>query len=309
LASIAKEIGGDDFEFLALSKSDQDPHFVSPTPTLMKKTNEAVLFFEIGMFLEGWADEVTKGSGNPNIAKGAKGRIVVSQNIPKEEIPSQISRSEGDLHPEGNPHVWLDPIRVKALAENIATALKGVLPEKGQQIGERLSNFNCKIDKMLFGEELVKLVGSKKLSRMMLDGTLWTFLNEEEYQNEKFITKLGGWLKKAENLKGVKAIEYHRVWVYFCKSFGIELVGAIEEKPGIPPGPKHQKELVEKVKNDGVKLIFVDNFYSPKLANSIAKNTGAKVVILPNQIGGEKGTDDYFSFMDYLLNKITEALK
>lgn len=309
LTAIAKEVGGDDFEYITLAKPDQDPHYVSPTPLLMKKTNEAELLIEVGMQLEIWADNVANNSGNPKIFRGGKGRIVASLNIPKEEVPSIVTRAEGHIHPEGNPHIWLDPIRTKMIAENIAQALITISPYKKDKINERLKDFQNKIDKSLFGEELIKLVGSQKLTRLALDGTLFNFLSEKEYKGEKLITKLGGWLKKAEQLRGMKVVEYHKVWVYFCKVFGMDIIGTVEEKPGISPGPRHIREITEKIKNNAVKIILVDNFYNPSLPNLIAKETGSKVVVLPNQVGGEQGIDDYFDLIEYLLDKILEAMK
>src|ERR1051325_10789015 len=82
LKSITDALAGDDFEVTALAKPDQDPHTVTPTPTLMKKLREADLFIEIGLQLELWADQVATGSGNPNIGQGAKGRLIASAGIP-----------------------------------------------------------------------------------------------------------------------------------------------------------------------------------------------------------------------------------
>lgn len=308
LAAIAMAVGGDRFEYISLAKPDQDPHFVSPTPALMKKTREAVLMLEIGMMLDGWADEVANGSGNPLIVRGGKGRVTVSIGVPKEEVPSAVTRAEGDIHPQGNSHIWLDPIRAKMIAEKIAQAMASVAPTYEGEFKEQLKRFQNRIDETLFGKELVRLVGPAKLSRLSLDGQLHKFLSERDFGGEKLISKLGGWLKKAEPLRGIKVAEYHKVWVYFSKTFGMELRGTIEEKPGIPPGPRHQREIVRKISQEGVKLILVDNFYDVSLPNAIGKATGAKVVVLPNQVGGEAGINDYFQFIDYILDKLLKTL-
>jgi len=82
-------------------------------------------------------------------------------------------------------------------------------------------------------------------------------------------------------------------------------VGTIEEKPGIAPGPRHVKDTVDLVKREGVKQIFVDNFYDAAVPERIARDGGARVDLLPNQVGGEKGVDDYFKLMDHILDKVT----
>src|SRR5262245_57193830 len=159
LKSITDELAGREFEVTALSKPDQDPHFVSPTPTLMKKLREAELFVEIGLQLELWADEVANGSANGKIAKGSPGRLVASSGISREEVPQLVDRKQGDVHPEGNPHIWLSPPRVKSIAENIAGGLKRLAPSKGEDIDKRLQAFKDRIDEALFGADLVKEVG------------------------------------------------------------------------------------------------------------------------------------------------------
>jgi ABC-type Zn uptake system ZnuABC Zn-binding protein ZnuA len=104
-------------------------------------------------------------------------------------------------------------------------------------------------------------------------------------------------------------VEFHKVWAYVAADFGFELVGTIEEKPGIAPGPRHVKDTIQKVKASGVKLILVDNFYDAALPRRIAKETGAKVVVLANSVRGEKRIKDYFALIDHVLTSATAALE
>ena len=304
LKSIADVLGGDDFDVTALSKPDQDPHGVSPTPSLMKKLREAELFIEIGLQLELWADQVATGSGNPNLANGAKGRLVASKGISREEVPVNPSRAQGDVHPEGNPHVWIDPLRAKQIAENIAESLKALEPGKAAAIDERLKAFKNRIDEALFGKELVKDLGGAALTRRALNGTLFAWLEEK-----KLTERLGGWLKKAAPLRGIKALEYHKSWVYLAKLLGFDLIGSVQVKPGIEPGPKHIEYLKEFIPREKVRLVIVDNFYDPSVPNALARDTGVKVVVVPGQPGGEAGTEDYVAFLDRVIGLLVEALR
>ena len=309
LEAIVKEVGGDKIETFSLAAGDQDPHFVSPTPSLMKRVRSADLLFEIGMQLELWADQVADGSGNSRIFRAGGGRITLSTGIPKLEVPSTLSRAQGDIHPEGNPHMWLDPVRAKLIAENAAKALKAAYPESAAYFDDRLQSFEKRVDHALFGDELLKVVGSRKLSRLAIDGRLGEFLDSHDYQGKKLAELAGGWLAKARPLRGQKVIEFHKVWVYFANTFGFELVGTIEEKPGIAPGPRHVNDTVNLVRTSKVKLILVDNFYDPALPRRIASETGARAVILPNQVRGEKGVNDYFSLMEHVLRAMVAAVK
>lgn len=308
LKALTEEVGGNRVEVIALAKGDQDPHFVTPTPVLMKKTREAALFIENGFSLELWADEVVNGSGNSRIFRGTPGRVVAGTGASALEIPSVLSRELGDIHPQGNPHVWLDPLLAKVEAGNIAEALKRADPAGASYYDTRKADFDRRIDTAMFGEELLKLVGIQKLTRLAWSGELSTFLATNKFGGEPLSAKAGGWLKQTESLRDVKAYEFHKVWVYFARTFGLKLAGTIEERPGIPPGPQHVRQVTEAIKSQKIPLILVDNFYDPALPNNIARETGAKVVILPNQVEGEPGIKTYFDLIDRLVKDITTTL-
>jgi len=308
LKALTEEVGGTRVDVVSLARGDQDPHFVTPTPVLMRRTRDAALFVENGFSLELWADEVVNGSGNSRIAKGSPGRVVAATGVAALEIPSVLSREMGDIHPQGNPHVWLDPLLAKQEADNIADALKRVDPSGADYYEQRKADFDKRIDNAMFGEELVKLVGIQKLTRLVQTGELRTFLETTKLGGQPLSTKTGGWLKQAEALNGVKAYEFHKVWAYFARAFGMKLVGTIEERPGIPPGPQHVRHVTDQIKADKIPLILVDNFYDPALPNNISRETGARVAILPNQVEGEQTIKTYFALIDYLIKDITSAL-
>jgi zinc/manganese transport system substrate-binding protein len=308
LKALTEEVGGDRVVVTSLARGDQDPHFVTPTPVLMRETREADLFIENGFSLELWADQVANGSGNARIFRGTQGRVIAGTGIVALEVPQVISREFGDIHPQGNPHVWLDPLQAKVLAGNISDALKRLDPAGAAYYDSRRADFFNRIDNALFGPELLKLIGIQKLTRLAWSGQLYSFLENNKFGGQPLMARAGGWLKAAEPMRGVKAFEFHKVWVYFARLFGLQLLGTIEERPGIPPGPQHVRGVIDTVKAEKVRLILVDNFYDPSLPNSIARETGAVVVILPNQVTGEPGINTYFDLMDFLIRKIDDAL-
>jgi len=225
------------------------------------------------------------------------------------EIPSVITRELGDIHPQGNPHVWLDPLLAKVQAGNICEALKSADPSNAADYDKRKGDFFQRIDTALFGPELLKLLGIQKLTRLAWSGQLQTFLDNNKIGGAPLAAKAGGWLKATEPLRGKKAYEFHKVWVYFSRVFGLQLAGTIEERPGIPPGPQHVRQVTERIKAENIPLILVDNFYDPALPSSIARQTGAALVLLPDQVEGEPDIKTYFDLMDHLIRKMTEALK
>jgi ABC-type Zn uptake system ZnuABC Zn-binding protein ZnuA len=309
LKALVQEVGGDKVDAIALAKGDQDPHSVTPTPVLMRRTREAGLFIENGFSLEMWADEVVNGSGNSRIFRGTPGRVIAGTGIPALEIPAVLTRELGDIHPQGNPHVWLDPLLAKIEAGNICEALKRTDPSNADFYASRLKDFNRRIDEALFGPELVNVLSAQKLTRLAWSGDLRNFLESNKLNGKPLSELAGGWLKQASALRGIKAVEFHKVWVYFARVFGIQLMGTIEERPGIPPGPQHVRQVVDLVRSQKIPLIMVDNFYDPALPNNIARQTGARVVILPNQVEGDPGIKTYFDLINHLVGELTAALK
>jgi zinc/manganese transport system substrate-binding protein len=309
LKSLTEEVGGDHVTVTSLAKGDQDPHFVTPTPVLMRKTREADLFIENGFSLELWADEVANGSGNNRIFRGNPGRVVAGKGIAALEIPAVLTRELGDIHPQGNPHVWLDPLLAKVEADNICEALKAADPSGAEYYEGRRKDFAKRIDEAMFGPELLKLIGIQKLTRLAWSGQLFPFLEGNNFGGQPLSAKAGGWLKQAAALRGTKAFEFHKVWVYFARIFGLQLLGTIEERPGIPPGPQHLRQVTDKIKAEKAPLIMVDNFYDPAMPNNIARQTGASVVILPNQVEGDPSVRNYFELIDHIIRQTTAALE
>jgi zinc/manganese transport system substrate-binding protein len=304
LATITKDIGGDRVSVTSLMKPNQDPHTLVAKPTFKVAAKNADLFVELGLGLDIWSSAVTDASGNPDIQTGQKGRVIASDGITTKELPATLSKAWGDIHPNGNPHVWLDPVNVKQLAANIAAGLVRVDPDGKDIYAANLKAFQTKIDDALYGHALVEEYGASKLERLSRRNELIDYL-----KTKKTYDKLGGWLKKAEPLRGLKILTYHKTWIYFCDRFGIDVRGEIEEKPGIPPSQDYLATLIKKVSADGIKVLFIDTIYPTKDGQFIADKTSAKIVASPIDIGGAPGADDYFSLINTLLDRILAAAK
>jgi zinc/manganese transport system substrate-binding protein len=130
-ASIAKEVGGDLVSVKSLLRSNQDPHYIEPKPSYASSMNKADLFIAVGLELEiGWVPVLLTQSRNPKIQRGQKGYLEPWQGIHILDIPKgKIDRSHGDIHPDGNPHYWLDPRNGVLIANNIAKRLGRLDPK------------------------------------------------------------------------------------------------------------------------------------------------------------------------------------
>jgi zinc/manganese transport system substrate-binding protein len=307
LKYVTQQIGGDKVDVVALTNPKQDPHYVTPTPRMNQLTTDADLFIENGLSLDLWAKNVIDASGNPNIQVGSSGHLVATVNVPVKELPTVVSRAWGDIHPQGNPHAWLDPFNIKIIADNIAERLKKLDPDNTDYYQKHLDDFKNRIDVAMFGEELLKVIGKKAgaiLERKTKNNELDNWL-----KSKKIDTQLGGWMKKAQSLKGVKVISYHKTYIYFAERFGLDIAGELEEKPGIPPPPQHRDAIVEQVKREGVKAILNDNFYSQEAAQYVADKTGAKVIITYIDVGAVEEVDTYEKLITYFIEKLTQSIQ
>ena len=125
LKSIAETIAKDHIHLESLIKGPQDPHFLSPKPSYMIKARKADLLILIGMDLEiGWLPGIIQGARNPQIQKGRPGYLNTSQFIKALSVPKgKVDRFFGDIHPFGNPHFLLDPIRAIQVSKGIKKKL------------------------------------------------------------------------------------------------------------------------------------------------------------------------------------------
>jgi zinc/manganese transport system substrate-binding protein len=107
----------------------------------------------------------------------------------------------------------------------------------------------------------------------------------------------------------VKIVTYHRSWPNFADHFGLDVMGYVEPRPGIPPSPSHTLDLIKAMKEQGVKIILVEPYFDLKTPNSIARETGAKVLVLPPSVGGVKEVTDYLKLFDYDIRVLTDTIK
>ena len=217
LASLTQEVGGDRVQVESMAKGYQDPHFVEAKPSFLLKLRHADLLINVGLELEiGWLPPLVTQSGNPKIQPGNAGSLDASQFAEVLEIPQgQVTRAMGDVHPQGNPHYWMDPDNGRRVAKGIATKLASMQPADAQYFMQRFDDF------------------SKRLT-------------EAEKR----------WEAQMKPLHGVKVVTYHRSFPNLAKHFGLNVIGYVEPRPGIPPTPGHTIEVIQ---TQSV-VIFVPDF-------------------------------------------------
>lgn len=178
IGAIVQEVGGNDVSLDILSKGAQNLHALETKPSYMLKLSRADLFIWNGLGLEaGWLDAVVRGARNPKVSAGSKGNLELGSYLDPIEVPKgAISRSEGDVHPEGNPHWSLDPIREGKAALLIGDRLAQLDPAKAEEFKSRAKKFNERLQektkiwqKRLQATGITKVISYHKTLNYFLD--------------------------------------------------------------------------------------------------------------------------------------------
>jgi zinc/manganese transport system substrate-binding protein len=301
-AAIAREIGRDRVEVEAIVAGNADAHFIKPKPSYAIMLRDADLFVSTGLDLELWAPVIVNKAGNRKIVDGAEGYVSASHGLELLEKPASMDRSAGDVHIYGNPHITTSPLNITVIARNIATGLCKVDPEGCDTYKVNLDDFNDRIARRLYGDQLVEALGVDALDPLARSGRLVPFLEEHGLVGE-----LGGWLGEAMPFRGQKLVCYHKNWIYFTTLFGLSVVDYVEPKPGIPPTARHVAELIERIEDENVHVLLTANYFERSKPELIAERTGIVPVVVPMYVQGEPGIETYFDLVDLWVGRLKTA--
>jgi zinc/manganese transport system substrate-binding protein len=269
LKALTEEVGGKLVDVEALARGTQNAHELEIRPSLMLKLRRADILVENGLELDSWADVAVQGANNPNIVRGAPGRVDVSRGIQVLEVPStRVDRSMGDVHPLGNPHYSLDPGMAPIITQNIVDALTRFAPDHRAEFENNRQAFLKRLDEAM-----------------------------------------ARWTRAMEPLKGSKVVVYHPQWIYMLSRFGLNQAATLEDRPGIPASPGHLTRVIRQMKEERIKVIIVEPWNDLKLASRVADEAGAKAVVLASMVGGVKGADSYIEAIDHNINALVTAMK
>ncbi len=306
-AAIAREIVGDRGTVTSIATGDENPHYVQPKPSFVPALSQADLFVTTGLDLELWVPALLDKANNPKVTEGSRGYVAAYAGINLLDVPTTLSRAQGDIHVYGNPHIWTEPLNAVQIARNILTGLKRVSPENADYFTVREKDFEDRVYRALFGDELVKLLGGPTLADLDRQGKLFEFLNSKQYQGAPLSTRLGGWLKQAMPFRGNEVACYHKEWDYFSREYGLPCFDYIEPKPGIPPTPGHVLEIINAMREKHIQVLLSTNYYDRNQVLEVAQRTGAKAVIVPSNTSSAPGVTTYFDLMNLWITELTRA--
>lgn len=269
LAAIAREIGGDAVDVTSLAKPTEDPHYVDAKPSHIVTLNRADVLIEGGAELE-------LGWLPPLLENSRNAKIAAG-------APGRIVASQG----------------VKML--EIPTSFdrsKGDVHSLGNP-HFLIDPLNVKIMAAQIAEHLAQI---DPRSAALYRANLAAF-------NQKVDAKLVAWQKQLAPFKGAKIVTYHKDFVYLAQRFNLQIVAELEPKPGIAPSPAHLAQVISAMKAANVRVILVQPYQNRKTAETVARQTGAVVLDIPQQPGARKDTTTYFQMMDYLVGTLASGLR
>jgi zinc/manganese transport system substrate-binding protein len=143
--ALATELGGDRVSVYVATNALQDVHRVDAKPSLVARARTADLVFATGAELEiGWLPVLVQESGNPRIQPGTPGYFEAASQLNLLEVPTRLDRSLGDIHPQGNPHLQLDPRNIAVVAKALTTRLTQLDAGNAEYYRQRGSDFDAR---------------------------------------------------------------------------------------------------------------------------------------------------------------------
>jgi zinc/manganese transport system substrate-binding protein len=268
LGSLAREIGGSLVEVTVLAKPTEDPHFVDARPSLIVTLNRADLLIEGGAELEL--------GWLPALLQGVRNTRIAAG------APGRILASTGVTMLEvpttfdrsrGDVHALGNP---HFMLDPLNVRLIAT------QIAEHLAQIDA---------------GSADQYRANL-----------QRFNTRLDAKLTEWQAQLAPFRGARIVTYHRDFVYLAARFGLEVAATLEERPGIAPSPSHIAAVIATMRTQNARVILVQPYQNRRTAETVARQTGATVLDMPQQPGVAANTDSYFDLMDYLVRTLAGAL-
>lgn len=269
LAALAREIGGSAVEVTALAKPTEDPHYVDAKPSHIVTLNRADVLIEGGAELE---------------------------------------------------LGWLPPLLESARNSRIASTGRGrVVASQGIRMVEvpttfdrsrgdvhSLGNPHFLIDplsaKVVAANIATHFAQADPASAALYRTNLTSFM-------ARIDAKLSQWEGQLAPFRGAKIVTYHKDFAYFANRFGLEVLETLEPKPGIAPSPAHLAQVISAMKAANVRVILVQPYQNRRTAETVARQTGARVLDIAQQPGARRNTTTYFDMMDYMVTTLATALR
>jgi ABC-type Zn uptake system ZnuABC Zn-binding protein ZnuA len=268
LWAITRAIVGDLGEVQVATRPGQNPHDLEIRPSQILLVRRAEILVRNGLEEDSWIDPVIESSGNPRLLRGAPSVIEAVRGLTILKV--RTGPIDRSL---GDVHPSGNPH---------FTLDPGTLP-------------------MVTANIVAGLSGLRPDLAERLEANRRAFLDEVAAAARRWSAALAPY-------RGAPMVSYHDSWPYFYRAFGLEELGIIEDRPGVPPSPQHLVALIRQMRERRARVVLLESWYPTASADAVARAAGARVVVLPQSPGAVKGPHTYITHLDFLVTSLTRAL-
>ncbi len=267
--ALAVEIGGNLVKTDSATHALQDPHYIQARPSLIAKLRKADLLICSGAELEiGWLPQLLSKANNPDVRPGNIGYFEASSFVPRLDVPASVDRAKGDMHPQGNPHVQVNPHNILIITQALTGRMAQLDPANAEGYRQGAADFLERWREAIVAWE--DRAGVLRGKLVVAHHKSWVYLQD--------------WLglvevATLEPVPGVPPTASHLGEL--LRMFGEE--------------------------GDGAEYIIRAPYQSDKASLWLSERTGISAFLLPLTVGGSEGATDLFSLFDDILDRLLEV--
>jgi ABC-type Zn uptake system ZnuABC Zn-binding protein ZnuA len=268
LWAITRALVGDLGDVQVATRPGQNPHDLEIRPSQILLVKRAEILVRNGLDEDAWIDPVIESSGNPRLLRGS---------------PSVVEAVRG---------LQMLKVRTGAVDRSLGDVHPAGNPRFTLDPGTA----------PIVTANIVAGLGRLRpdLAERLEANRRW-FLDEVDAATQRWTATLAPY-------RGAPVVSYHDSWPYFYRAFGLEELGVIEDRPGVPPSPQHLAALIRQMRERGVKVVLVESWYPTDTPMAVARAAGAQILVVPQSPGAVKGTDTYIGHLDALVTAVAAAL-
>ena len=269
LWALTRAVAGALVDVEVATRLGQNPHDIEVRPSQILLVKRADVLVRSGLEEDAWVDPIVEGAGNPKLLRGSPNVVEAARGVEVLKVPTRA----------------------------IDRSMGDVHP---------LGNPHYTLDPANVPIITANIVAGLARVAPELAAKL-------EANRQAFLARVAAadrrWKETLAPYRGARLASYHDSWPYLYRAFGFVEGGLVEDRPGVPPSPQHLATLIRQMKEEKIKVILLETWYPADVSSFVARETGARVLVLPRAPGAVKGTDDYIAHLDYVVNAIANALK
>jgi ABC-type Zn uptake system ZnuABC Zn-binding protein ZnuA len=269
LQALVEAVGADRVLVESLASPAQDPHAIDLKPGQIARLRTAALLVRIGLDHEPWLTRALRTASDPRLVRGSPHYLDTSTDIALLQTETPRLREKGGAHMHGYGNPHY-----------------WLDPENARPITAAIL------------EALSRLAPA---DRPHFEANRGRFL-------ERLDAGLARWLAAMAPYRGTRVVVVHDTWPYFARRFGLVVVAAVEETPGVPPSPATLAALPARMREARVALLIAEPYSSESVVRQVAARSGAHLVTLMPSVGADPAVRDYLTLFDANIARLTAAL-